>query len=189
MFVRTMTGHRPCPARRRSGREHQTVGELKPPPVAAQHGSQSPPDAAVVKLVLRIRTECVEYLLPLLLGEPAEIELIMIAQENSPLTAGGPLFGLLHRFRERARIGCRQRIEQVLIDLEVEHHVHAVASIPEILHVGLRQHIRFSEDDGIADAPLQEFAKRAEHVVLFARLLPTWPSPSRKARFPTNAFN
>jgi len=31
------------------------------------------------------------------------------------------------------------------------------------------QHVRFREDDRVADAPLQEFAERAQHVVLLAR--------------------
>ena len=48
--------------------------------------------------------------------------------------------------------------------------MHAIAVVAEILHIGLRQDVRFREDDGIADAPLQEFAERAEHIVLLARL-------------------
>ena len=58
----------------------------------------------------------------------------------------------------------------MLVDLEIEHHVHAVAVFAEILHVGFRQHIGFGQNDGVAFAPLQEFPQRAEHVVLLDRL-------------------
>ena len=58
----------------------------------------------------------------------------------------------------------------MLVDVEIEHHVHAVAVAAEIFHVGFRQHIGFGEDDGVALPPLQEFAKRAQHVVLLDRL-------------------
>ena len=58
----------------------------------------------------------------------------------------------------------------MLVDLEIEHHVHAVAVRAEILHVGLGQHVGFREHDAVALPPLQEFAEAAEHVVLLLRL-------------------
>ncbi|MFK4562286.1 hypothetical protein ABIF95_004816 [Bradyrhizobium ottawaense] len=95
----------------------------------------------------------------------------MIAQEQAPLRGRRPRLGRLQRLRQRPRIcGC-QRIEQVLVDVEVEHHVHAVGVAAEIFHVRLRQHIGFGEDDGVALPPLQEFAECAQHVVLLDRLL------------------
>ena len=116
--------------------------------------------------------ERVEHRLPLLLGQPAEIELVVVAQEQAPLR------------RRRARLRSPpgpstsgrasaggQRIEQVLVDLEIEHHVHAVAVVAEIFHVGLRQHVGLGEDDAVALPPLQEFAEVAQHVVLLVRLL------------------
>jgi len=47
---------------------------------------------------------------------------------------------------------------------------HAVGVNAEIFHIGARQHVGFGEDDGIADAPLQEFpgmsaAYRIAHAV------------------------
>jgi hypothetical protein len=156
--------------RRAGQREHEAVGELEPSPVAAQHRREPSPDAAVVKLVLQIGTEGFEHALALLFGEPSEVELVVIAQEDSPLPTRRPLFGFLHRPHERPRVGTRQCVEQVLVDLEIEHHVHAIAVVAEILHVGFWQDVRFREDDGIADAPLQEFAQSAEHGVLLARL-------------------
>ena len=55
----------------------------------------------------------------------------------------------------------------MLVDVKIEHHVHAVAGVAEIFHVGFRQHIGFGEDDGVALPPLQEFPERPQHVVLF----------------------
>ena len=54
----------------------------------------------------------------------------------------------------------------MLVDLEVEHHVHAVAIPAEIFHVGFWQHIGFGEDDGVALTPLQKLPERAQHVIL-----------------------
>jgi hypothetical protein len=55
----------------------------------------------------------------------------------------------------------------MLVDVEIEHHVHAVAVTAEIFHVGFRQHVRLGKDDGVALSPLQEFPERTQHVVLF----------------------
>jgi len=67
-------------------REHQAISKLKPAPVALQHGSESTTNAAVIKLHLFVRTECIENGLPLRGGESAEIEFIVIAQEVAPLS-------------------------------------------------------------------------------------------------------
>ena len=44
-------------------------------------------------------------------------------------------------------------------------------SSPKYCMSVLRQHVGLGEDDRVADPPLQEFAERAQHVVLLARLL------------------
>ena len=67
--------------RRAGEREHQAVGELQPPAISVQHRRQPAANAAVVKLHLRLRREGGKHLLPLPLGQPAEIELVVIAQE------------------------------------------------------------------------------------------------------------
>src|ERR1700686_3641237 len=61
---------------------------------------------------------------------------------------------------QRAGIGGGQRIEQMLVNVEIEHHVDAVAVLTEIFHVGFGQHIGFAENDGIALPPLQKFAEQ-----------------------------
>ncbi len=58
----------------------------------------------------------------------------------------------------------------MLIRLEVEHHVHAIAVVAEVLHVGVGQHVGLGEHDRIALAPLQELAHLSQHVVLLDRL-------------------
>ena len=156
--------------RRPRQRAHQAVGQFEPPPVAAQHRRQPAADAAVVELHALVGTERLEHGLALRLGQPAEIEFVVVAQEQAPLRGGRPRLGRRQRFRQRPRIGGSQRIEQMLVDVEIEHHVHAVAVAAEILHVGFGQHVGFGEDDGVALSPLQEFAERAQHVVLLDRL-------------------
>ncbi len=106
----------------------------------------------------------------MLLGQAAEIEFIVVAQEHAPLRGGGTRLGGLQRFCQWPRVGGCQRVEQVLVDVEIEHHVHAVAGTAEIFHVGFRQHIGFRQDDGVTFAPLQEFTERTQHVILLGRL-------------------
>ena len=45
-------------------------------------------------------------------------------------------------------------MEQMLVDLEVEHHVHAVAVTAEIFHICFGQHVCFGQDDRVALSPL-----------------------------------
>ena len=147
-------------------RAHQAVGQFEPPLVAAQHRREPAADAAIVKLHVLVGAERLEHGCALRLGEPAEIELVVVAQEQAPLRGGGPRLGRLQRLGQRTAVSRGQRVEQVLVDVEIEHHVHAVAVVAEIFHVGFRQHIGFGQDDGVALPPLQEFAERAQHVVL-----------------------
>ena len=127
-------------------REHQAVGEFEPAPVAAQHRRKPAADAAVVELHVLVGTECRKHQLALRFRQPAEIELVVIAQEQAPLRGGGPRPGGLERLRQRPAIGGGQRIEQMLVDLEIEHHLHAVAVVAEIFHVGVGQHIGFGRE-------------------------------------------
>jgi hypothetical protein len=53
----------------------------------------------------------------------------------------------------------------MLVDVKIEHHVHAVAVFAEIVHVGLGQHVGFGQNDRVALSPLQEFAQGPQHVV------------------------
>ena len=94
----------------------------------------------------------------------------MIAQEHAPLRGGRARLGRLHGLDQRARVGGCERVEQVLVDLKIEHHVHAIAVRAEIFHIGLGQHIGFGQHDAVALPPLQELAEEAEHVVLLLGL-------------------
>ena len=67
---------------RRSGEgEHEAVGELDAPPIAIEHGHEPASDAAMIELHLLFRSEAFEYALALLLGQAAEIKLVVIAQK------------------------------------------------------------------------------------------------------------
>src|SRR5262245_8597679 len=63
----------------------------------------------------------------------------------------------------------------MLVDLEIEHHVHAVAVAAEIFHIGVRQHVRLGEHNTVTLTPLQKLAKRPQHVVLFLGLADLCP--------------
>ena len=71
--------------RRARQRAHQAVGEFEPAPVAAEHRRQPAADAAVVKLHVLVGAERLEHSVALRLGQPAEIEFVMVAQEQAPL--------------------------------------------------------------------------------------------------------
>ena len=109
------------------------------------------------------------------LRQPAEVELVVVAQEEAPLRRRRARLRRLQRRCERPHVGRGQRVEEVLVHLEVEHHVHAVAVVAEVLHVGFRQDVGFGEDDRVAVPPLQELAQRAQHVVLLAGLRRSGP--------------
>jgi hypothetical protein len=53
--------------------EHEAISQLDPAAVATQHRRKPPPNATVIELILRVRSECVEYLLALSFAQPAEI--------------------------------------------------------------------------------------------------------------------
>ena len=63
----------------------------------------------------------------------------MIAQKLAPLRRRRPRLGALHRLHQRSAIRGRQGMEQMLIDVEVEHHLHPLAGRAEIFHVRIRQ--------------------------------------------------
>ena len=158
--------------RRARQREHQAVGELEPPAVAAEHRREPAANAAIVELHVLVGTEALEHRLSRcsLVSRPRSSSSWLRRNRPHCAVAGRGLVAF-SAFASGRAVGGGQRVEQMLVDLEVEHHVHAVAVVAEIFHVGFRQHIGFGEDDGVALAPLQEFAERAQHVVLLDRLL------------------
>jgi hypothetical protein len=113
-----------------------------------------------------VGAECGEDGLALLFTEAAEIELIVIAKEESPLRGSGAGVGVVERLDERTAVGAGHGVEEVLIDIKVEHHLQALTGIAEVGHVGFRDDVGFAEDDGAALAPAEEFREGAEHVVL-----------------------
>ena len=64
---------------------HQAVGEFEPAAIALQHGSEAPTDTAIVELHVFFGAEFGKNSLALRVGEAAEVELVMIAEELSPL--------------------------------------------------------------------------------------------------------
>ncbi len=87
------------------------------------------------------------------------------------MRARRPRFRRAEGLAEGAAVAARERIEYVLIGLEVEHHVHAFAFVAEVAHVVPGLDVRFRENDRVALPPLQELAEVAQHVELLAWLL------------------
>ena len=77
-----------------------------------EHRRQPAADAAIVELHVLVGTEGREHQLALRLGQPSEIELVVVAQEHPPLRRGGPRLGRVERLGQRSAIGGGQRIEQ-----------------------------------------------------------------------------
>ncbi len=67
-------------------REHQRVCETDAPLVTIHHWREPAADATVVELHPLVGPERSEHLLPLCLREATEIQLVVIAQEDAPLT-------------------------------------------------------------------------------------------------------
>lgn len=67
-------------------------------------------------------------------------------------------------------LGYLSGVKQVLIHLEVEHHLEPFTARSEILHVGCRLHVGLRQHDGIAFTPTEKLTELAEHLVLFHRL-------------------
>ena len=86
--------------------------------------------------------------LALLRCEAAEVELVVIAEELAPLRGGGAGLGGAEALDERAGVGGGERVEEMLVDLEVEHHLQALAGVAEVFHVGVGEDVGFGEDDG-----------------------------------------
>ena len=135
-------------------REHEAVRELEPPAVA-EHRRQPAADPPVVELHAWLRAEALEDRLPLLLRQAAEVELVVVAEELGPLGSRRQLAGGAQRLRERLRVSRGERVEGVLVDPEVEHHVQpaALAEVPARL---LGKHVRLAEQHCVADPPLDE---------------------------------
>src|ERR1700720_4780952 len=114
--------------------EHDLSLSVKPAcgPVAAQQRGQAAANTAVVELHILVGTELLEHQVSLRLGQPAEIEFVVIAQEQPPLRGGGAGFRRHQRLGQGPRIGGRHGIEQMLVDVEIEHHLYAVAILAEI---------------------------------------------------------
>ena len=123
----------------------------------------------MIKLHILFGTESGEDLCSLFFGQAAQIQLVMIAQKLAPLRSGWPGLGILHRLDKRPGIAAGQGEEEMLIHIEIEHHLQAFAEVSEVLKIGIRKNICFSEDDRPALAPGKELTEAAEHVIFLAR--------------------
>jgi hypothetical protein len=115
-------------------REHQAVGEFDATPITIQRGREPASDAAIIKLHFLLRSKAFEYALALLFGQAPEIKLVVITQEQTPLCGRGPWLCGFERLEWSTIRGC-QCVKQILIDLKIKHHLHAIAVLAKILHI------------------------------------------------------
>jgi hypothetical protein len=113
-----------------------------------------------------VRSKRLKHASPLLLWQTTQVKFVVISQKNPPLCRCRPRFGRFQRFDQWARIGGGQCIKEILIDLKIEHHVHAIAVFAEVIHVGFGQDVGFRQHNAVALPPLEEFAKHAQHIEL-----------------------
>src|SRR5207344_976994 len=104
-------------------RELECVRELDPAAIALQHGCQPATYAAPVQPHLGSWRERMEHVTALLVGQPTEIELIVIAQERHPLSTLWQPHSRRQGLDERLRITASQRKPHPRIQEEVEHHL------------------------------------------------------------------
>ncbi len=136
--------------------------------VAAEHRRQPPAQPAVVELHVLVRTEGLEDLLALVLGQLVQGQLVVVAHERGPVRVARRLRAFGQRAGERAGVLARQREVHLLHADEVEAHRQLVADavgVAEELHrVGVGQ-VDLAEQDALAVAAAQERAQVAQVVV------------------------
>ena len=127
---------------------------------------EPPADAAAVQLKFLLRPECGEDLLALLLAQPVERELVVIAHEVRPLAVLGDRRQRLERARQRSGILAREREKHGLVHREREHELELVAVlVPEELALLLRREVHLAEQHGLAVAPADEAPEVAQQLV------------------------
>ena len=147
--------------RRARQRGLERVGHLQPPPVAVEHGRQAAADAAVVELHLGLGPEGVEHLLALAVAEPAEVDLVVVAQERRPLARRRDGRRRFQGSDDRRGVLTGEGEERALVEQEVEHHVQPVA-VAEVLEQLLAFDVGLGEEDGVAPPPRQVLAEVVE---------------------------
>src|SRR5207253_5758075 len=79
-----------------------------------------------------------------------------------PLSCVGLLRRLLKRPCERPDVARGERIEEALVDREIQHELQPVAFRTEELYTFIWRHVCLGEHDGIAASPLQELPELVE---------------------------
>ena len=130
------------------------------------------------QLHVLLRREGAEHVLLLLAGEPAEVELVVVAQERRPLGHG-------RQRRQRAQpldhglgVGPGQREPHARVEQEREHHVRAVVRTARVGGHVLRDvvglDVGLAQQHGVALAPLQVLAPVVEDREVLGRRIQAW---------------
>ncbi len=143
--------------RRAGQREQQAVDHAHPARVAAEHRGQAPAQAAAVHLHVLVGAEGGEDLLPLVVAQLVEGELVVVADERRPLAVGRDRRARRERLGERRGVLPGQRQVQPLHRDEVELHrqLVAVGAAEERLLLLVGQ-VDLAEQDAVAAAAAEE---------------------------------
>ncbi len=142
--------------RRTWKREESAVGDLHVRSIA-EHGCQTSPDPPLVELHVLLGPELLEDAFPLLIRQASEIQLVVVAEKVRPLPQLRNVTGSKQRLPKRDRIRGGQRVEEVLVDPEVEHHVDPAGAVTlEVLARLLGEHIGLAKQHRITQTPLEK---------------------------------
>ena len=161
--------------RRAGHRQQQAVHEPDALEVILQQRREPPPDSQV-EARARIGGVRLVHVVALAAGDHLEGQLVVIAQEDRPLTGVGDVGGLLHDLHDRVPILLRDGHVHARHQREVIGHLALVQAVAEIVAnvlgplVGLRQQhaIREFAGDRAAD-DLDDFVGLAQVLVAGAR--------------------
>ena len=122
-------------------------------------GAEPAADAAVVDPHVRLGRERPHHVRALLVGEPAQVQLVVVAQERRPLRHGRQLGQRGQRLDERLGLAAGQRQPQLGVEHEGEHHVRPVVGPLDgrrSQYVGrsVGVDVRLAQQDGVTVAPL-----------------------------------
>src|SRR5258708_6218922 len=93
----------------------------------------------------------------------------MVSEKLAPLRRRWPRLRRAHRLDERSRVAGGECVEEMLVHLKVEHHLHALTSRAEVFHVGTWKHVRFGQNDCFSFSPGQKLAEGTQYIVLLFR--------------------
>jgi hypothetical protein len=159
--------------RRAGHRQQQTVDELDAVAIVVEQRRKPPPDADVQAHARLLRVHPV-HVVALAVRDHLERELVVIAQENGPLTVLRDIRRLPHDLGDRIAVLEGHGHEDARHQREVIGHV-ALITVAEILAHVFRPLIRLGEEHAALVVRVHRGAHALEHLVRFRQVLVVRP--------------